>query len=204
MEIRITLITGFFTLSGTLLGIYISYKLQSSQSKRAKKILLIGELEGLRVLRSQLYRSRFEAEIYSDYYDYRFLITKNSVDFNEARRLGQAAEKLTLELAKSNQQFLEKLGHVSLLFNQTDEIKIIIDENKQFKSPCLSSRPNDKMDIDGLNEWKDKMLSSLQIIIKDEYDNKPREMLNKLSGQLNSTQKKTMIFWNKYMGTDIH
>ena len=55
----IALITGCFAILGTLCGAYFTYKFQERQNTKAKKQLLISELDGLKIWREQLYLSRF-------------------------------------------------------------------------------------------------------------------------------------------------
>lgn len=178
---EIAFITGGFTLLGTLSGVYIAFKLQSKQTIKEKKQLLVSELEGLRIYRQQLYHSRFEAEIQSDFYEYRYHKTNSQLDLSEAIRLGHKLEDVTIEIAKNNQKLLEIIGHISLLFYQSDDLKVLIEKNKSFKSPVIELRPNKEMSIEQLENWRDKAMYSLKKIVKLEYEDKPKELLKKLN-----------------------
>jgi len=179
-DIKLAIVTGFFSFYSAAVAIIVKDHLDENRSLEDKGILLISELEGLRIWRQQLCISRFEAFLFSDYHEFRFELTNNPLDTDEAGRWMRKSEDLTLDLAKANQQFLEKLGYVSLIFDESDELNSIIEENRKFKNPIIKASRPDDMTLDKLELWKKKYFLEAKKIIDQEYGDKVERLLKKL------------------------
>ena len=179
IEIQVGLLVGLFT----ILGAAVPQCLQNRFRKEERKQIELGKLEGLKILRKQLYLSRFEAFIFSDYHEFRNKLEPNALDFSEAKRWMQKSEDLALEIAKANQSFLESLGIISVLFSCSEELKELIEKNRAFGSPLIK-RPNSEMSKQELEQYKAKAMKGLQKLIDKEYGEKVEILIKKLKNNL--------------------
>lgn len=174
------IVTAAITLLTTLGGIFLTSVLNNNQSNKEKKQIIISELEGLSVWRRQLYVSRMQAETQSDFYEFRYYRLRNKIDESEFIRLAHEAERLTLEVAKVNQTFLEKIGYVSVLFKKSEDLELLIEENRKFVNPKINLRPNREWTLEQLEKWNTEITIEMTKFIEEEYGKKPEKLIEKL------------------------
>jgi hypothetical protein len=138
---------------------------------------------GRKFMTSQLYVSRFEAYIFSDYHEARWKVSdqrKDSIDLQEAMRWMHKSEELVMELARNNQSLFETLGMIRTLFPHTPRLEELTSRVYHFKTPRTSSPPNGK-DLIELNAWKEQSVKSLQELVEREYAKPIDELLDYLA-----------------------
>jgi hypothetical protein len=144
------------------------------------------QLLGRKAVMSQLYVSRFEALIYSDYHEARWKLSgapKDSLDLQEAQRWMHKSEDLALEVSKSNQALFETLGLIRSCFRRTQELDSLTDRLYHFKVPQIMKRP---FDLDGsqLEAWKMNSVRQLQDLVESEYSKSIDELAAYLSKEM--------------------
>lgn len=120
---------------------------------------------------SQLYVSRFEAWIYSDYHEARWKLAgapKDSIDLQEAQRWMHKSEDLALEIAKNNQSLFQTLGLIRTSFRRTPTLDSLTEKLYRFKVPEITKRPFD-LDANQLEAWKVNAVKQLQELVEREY-----------------------------------
>jgi arsenate reductase-like glutaredoxin family protein len=111
---------------------------------------------GNKQLRRQLFVSRFEAMIFSDYHERRCKLARSperSMDLEEAQRWMHKSENLALDIARTNQALFESVGLARPTFTQSAELTHLTERIFYFKTPIISP-PSDKADQNGLNGRK--------------------------------------------------
>lgn len=141
---------------------------------------------GRKFLTTQLYVSRFEALIYSDYHEAKWKRAghpKDSIDLQEAQRWMHKSEDLALDVAKNNQSLFETIGLIRILFPKTSKIDELIDRIYHFKTPKILGDPF-KMDANHLEEWKVKAVKDLQVLVETEYAKPINDLLDYLANEI--------------------
>ena len=133
-----SLIPATFGIIGVAVGGYITYsleklKLKNNESQRREQIY--SQLSGRKSLTLQLYKSYFEAFIWSNYY-----YSLEKLDGSNQPNLlleKKRSDGLALEKAKNNQSLFETIGLIQILFPNTNElnelIKPLLDIDERFK-----------------------------------------------------------------------
>jgi hypothetical protein len=108
-----------FVLIGVILGAFLNYKFgiksQLRVSDHQKRQQVFSELMGIKFVITQLYVSRFEASVFSDYHESKWKqagYPRDSIDLQEAQRWMHKSEDLAAEIAKNNQYLFEKIGMI--------------------------------------------------------------------------------------------
>lgn len=191
--ILIAVVTASLALIGVGVGSYLTYyfglKSQLMIADHQKRQQTFSELMGRKILTKQLYVSRFEALIYSDYHEARWKLTgspKDSIDLQEAQRWMHRSEELVFDIAKNQQRQLETVGLIRILFNKTSKLDELIDRIVHFKTPKISGEPF-KRDANQLEEWKVKAVQQLQAIVDEEYGAPVNTLLNYLEEEIHKT-----------------
>ncbi len=189
------LLPAITTLLATFVGAFLTYyfgvRAQVRGANSQKRQEVFGRLMGQKVLRKQLYVSRFEALIYSDYHERKWKLAgypKESIDIQEAQRWMHKSEDLALEIARTNKDFLETVGLVTALFPKTSELDARIDRVYHFGSPQLKI-PWDTLDAGQLEPIKQKAVKDLQDFVEREYGKPVDELLEYLARQFASDVK---------------
>ncbi|MDO8690027.1 MAG: hypothetical protein Q7R39_08470, partial [Dehalococcoidia bacterium] len=99
------------------------------------------EIMGRKFLLMQLYVSRFEARIFSDYHEQRWRNSPDSLDLSEAQRWMHKSEDLALEIAKTNQSLFESIGLVKASFRRDDELDTLTQHIYHFRTPTIIEPP---------------------------------------------------------------
>lgn len=162
-------------LAGTWLGAYLT----SSHAFRNQRRIAIyemreqsyAELMGGKILLQQLYVSRFEALIFSDYHERRWHLRgdpDSSLDLDEAKRWMRKSEDFSIEIARTYQSLLESVGTARVAFPRSDELDRLSDAVYRFKTPKVKPAPPDS-DDEELKAWKVDAVHDLQDFVKREY-----------------------------------
>lgn len=188
-----SIIAGIFTLIGALIGLTGLYFSQKWTLRREikiknyeKKLSVFSEIMGIKIILMQNYVSRFEAYIFSDYFEYRWKklgAPEDSIDFKEATRHMHKSEDLVLEISKIHQQLFEKLAIVKILFDSTTELNTLIQKLYFYKIPIIQ-RPTESMDLIQLEAYKQKTVNEIQDLSKKEYGDNIDSLLNYLEAEL--------------------
>lgn len=179
----------FLALIGVIVGAILTYRLgmrsQLRVSDHQKRQQVFSQLMGRKFVTSQLYFSRFEAQIYSDYHEAKWKQAghpKDSIDLGESQRWRNKSEDLALEIAKSNQSLFETIGFIRILFPKASKLDQFIDRLYHFKTPKILGDPLN-MDINAVEEWKIKAVRDLQTLVETEYSKPIDDLLNYLDGE---------------------
>ena len=139
---------------GIIVGSLLTYCLGIKSYQKINNIQLrqktFGELMGLKFLTAQLYVSRFEALIYSDFHERRWNLAgspKDSHDFQETKRWMQKSEEMLVDIAKNNNKLFNVLGVIRTLYPSTTEFKELIDKIYNFKVPIIPNAQNIRIEI---------------------------------------------------------
>jgi hypothetical protein len=99
---------------------------------------------GKKQLRRQLFLSRFEAMIFSDYHERRWKLAgspEKSMDLEEAQRWMHKSENLALDIARTNQALFESVGLARPTFTQSAELTHLTERIYHFKLLLFRLRP---------------------------------------------------------------
>lgn len=180
----------FLALIGVIVGAILTYHLgirsQLRVSDHQKRQQVFSQLTGRKFVTSQLYVSRFEAQIYSDYHEAKWKQVghpKDSIDLEEAQRWMHKSEDLALEIAKSNQSLFETIGLIRILFPKSPKLDELIGHLYHFKTPKILGEPL-KMDGEQLEEWKIKAVKDLQALVETEYSKPIEDLLEYLASEI--------------------
>ena len=183
------LLGGALTVGGSYLTakVQVGNQVDLQQHQNARDVY--SRLMGRRFVTKQLYVSRYEALIFSDYHEARWKLAgspKESVDLQEAQRWMHRSEDLVFEIVKSNQALFEDLGTVRATFPNTTQLQQLVDPLWQLKALKTNAPPKD-LDSEGLVKWRDEAVRQLQALVDSEYGKPIDDLLSYLLRQLPST-----------------
>lgn len=185
-DVVIALLTLISVVVGAYLAAELGLQSQLKFSDHSKRQQTFSELMGRKILTNQLYVSRFEALIYSDYHEARWKLAgapKDSIDLQEAQRWMHRSEELVLEIAKNYQSQFETLGLIRILFPRTTKLDELIGRLAHFKTPKILGEPF-KMNLNQLEEWKVRAVHDLQGLVESEYGKPVDDLLNYLEVEI--------------------
>jgi hypothetical protein len=167
------LIAGIFAIAGS----YFATKFQTTAEVNSKKIeeqqKVFARIMGRKFTTEQLYVSRYEASIYSDYEEAlwkRAGAPKDSFDLQEAQRWQHRAEDLVFDIVKSNQALFEDIGTVRAVFPDTPRLRELCDQVYRLPSIKIASPPTSSTStIEQLTQWKDEARRQLDSIVQTKY-----------------------------------
>ena len=165
---------------------FFNLRSQMKLSDRQQRHETFGRLMGLKLLVMQLYVSRFEARIFSDYHEYRWKLSgyqKDSLDLQEAQRWMCKSEDLSLEIARINQTMFETIGHIRALFPTTTDLQRLIDRLYRFETPDIKP-PMNIEDLKLIEKWKTEAVKQLQKLVEDYYGKLIDDLLDYLAKQM--------------------
>jgi hypothetical protein len=190
MPLLIALITALLTLGSTVTVQYLTSRWGISNQLRMDKVQkrrqVFGELMGRKFLTTQLYVSRFEALIYSDYHESKWKHTgypKDSIDLQEAQRWMRKSEDLALEISRNNQSLFETIGLIRTLFPNTPQLDELVNRIYHFRTPKISLQAG-SVDPSQLEAWKLKAAGELQNIVDNEFAKPIDDLLVHLSTEI--------------------
>lgn len=177
-------------LIGVIIGAYLTYKFglrsQIIISDHQKRQQVFSQIMGRKFLTIQLYFSRFEALVHSDYHEAKWKLAGHpieSIDLQESKRWMITSENLVYKIAESNQALFELIGLARILFPDTPELSKLIRAIYHFKTPQINVSPFNLNTVE-LEEWKMKAKSELQLLVENEYGKAIDELLDYLSEKI--------------------
>ncbi len=174
----LTALTGIFITS--LLSYHFGFRKQLQIAELRARQELFGALMGYKFSISQLYVSRFEAIIISDFHEQRWKLTgtnENSIDLQEAKRWMKKSENLALDISEKNELLFRTIGSIKATFPESTELEKLTSRIYNFKTPQTYPAP-DNLKMEGLDSWKETAVSRLQKIVNNEIS-LPIDMLLK-------------------------
>lgn len=165
------LLVGVLALLGVLGAATVTSYSQWRAAKLQSRELAYAQVMGHRFLITQLYVSRFEARIHSDYHERRWTLQKSpavSMDLTEARRWMQQSEDLAIEIARAQKDLFESIGLAKASFRRADELDSLTNRVFHFRTPQITDPPAD-MTVEELDTWKTTAVGQLQKVVEDEF-----------------------------------
>lgn len=174
----------------TVIGYYFSAQFQTENQISIQRLQnardVYSRIMGREFVTKQLYVSRYEALIFSDYHEARWKLTgspKDSLDVQEAKRWMHRSEDLVFEIVKNNQALFEDLGIVRATFADTTQLRGLVDRLLQFKA-LKTSVPPKGANIEELRLWKEESVRQLQAVVDSDYGRPFDDLLDYLLKQL--------------------
>lgn len=177
---------------GIIIGAILAYYFGIISHKKINEFDLrkktFGELMGLKILTSQLYMSRFEALIYSDYHEQRWKLTgciKESGDLAEAQRWMHKCEELGMTIAENNYKLFSVLGVIQTLYTSSTEFNKLTENIFNFKTPKIMVYASGMKTLEELEEWKIKGMSDLQKRVEECFANPINDLIAYVRDHIN-------------------
>jgi hypothetical protein len=209
MDIIISCIAAASGIIGVAVGGFITYSIEKLKLKNIesqKREQVYSQLNGRKSLASQLYKSYFEALIWSYYYH--SLEKLGGSDQPNWLLEKKRSDDLALEKAKSNQSLSETIGLIQILFPSTNElnelIKPLLDIDEKFK--FIKDPTKEIRDEETYQDWKydtnsDDLLfgakdaiEKLEKTIELDIENPIDKLLNHLKSYIHE-ETKTKLYW---------
>lgn len=179
MTLFIAVVSSYLTYRWGLLG---QIRISNYQNQQKAYSKLIGQ----RAIISQLYVSRFEAYIFSDFHEIKWKLNgspKDSIDFQETLRWMKKSEDLGIELAREKKELFETVGLLNALFPQTKELKKLSSQVYHHKLPEIK-RLSQGRSFEELETWKVTTIKQLQDFVKKNITNPMEDLGNYIYEQL--------------------
>jgi|SRR5882672_1245525 len=169
---------------------YFTTKFQMSSQLHLQKVVeqrrVFARIMGRKFTTKQLYVSRYEARIFSDYHEERWRRSgapKNSLDLQESQRWMHRSEDLVFEIVKNNQALFEDIATVRALFPDTPRLRELCDNVYNFHALWTAEPPHDGSD-QKLIQWKEEADRQLQAVVDRDYGKPIDELVGFLMQQL--------------------
>jgi hypothetical protein len=159
---------------------------QITVNDRQKQQQVFSQLMGQKFMLPQLYVSRFEAIIYTEYHQARWNLAgtpEGSFDLQEAQRWIRRSEELALRISENNQVLFETIGMTRILFPAMPELDGLIDRIYHFKTPEIKGPPNGANTIE-VESWQSSAVKQLQDLAENEYAKPIESLLDYLGSEL--------------------
>jgi hypothetical protein len=160
------------------------FHLQKVEAQRA----VFARLMGRKIITTQLYVSRYEALIFSDYHEERWKragAPKDSLDLQESLRWMHRSEDLVSEAVKNDQALFEDIATVRALFPDTPRLRALCDQIYTFHSIATAKPPHDGS-VESLTQWRDEADRQLVALADRTYGKPIDELVGFLLPQLPS------------------
>lgn len=174
----ITLVSGYFSLQWAI-------KLQKNIYNHKAKLKAYSKLIGYRIVLSQLYVSRYEAFIFSDYHEFCWKLQgspEESFQKSEAIRWMHRSEDLVLEISRTSQELFETVALIRVLFKQTPELIELTNDIYNIKTLKINQRPDSAWALEQLRDWKSKAVLNVQNLVEKCV----KDTINNLSSYLDN------------------
>lgn len=129
-------------------GSYFTSKFQLSTQLHLQRVQeqrgVFARIMGRKFPTKQLYVSRYEALIFSDYHEERWKRAgspKDSLDLQETLRWQHRSEDLVFEIVKNNQALFQDLATVRTVFPDTPRLRELLDHIYKFQALRTSDPP---------------------------------------------------------------
>lgn len=142
---------------------------------------------GLKMPISQLYVSRFEAIIYSNYHEKIFAVNndKQSSDYSECKRWMQKSEDLVLEISQKQEQLFKTIGLISAIFPESDKFSALVEKIYHYKTPQIKDfTDTDTSNSDTLKKIKELCIERLKKLVKDEIETPIEKLLKYIKNHI--------------------
>jgi hypothetical protein len=166
------IVSSLMTLLVAVVSSYLTYywgltaqiRLNDYQSRQKAYSKLIGE----NAIISQLYVSRFESYINSDYHEFRWKLNgspKDSINQKEALRWMKKSEDQAIELAREKQILFETVELINALFPYTKKLEDLSDKIYHHPIPKIK-RPKNNWSLEELKTYKDSAVKQTQDFVQ--------------------------------------
>jgi hypothetical protein len=180
-------IPGILVIVAALLGGYFTQKWTFDREMRIrdheKRQIVYSELMGTRIVTEQLYISRSEAIILSDYHEFQWRkrgAQKDSIHLSEHIRWMRKSEDYIIEITRNNQKLFEKLGLVRILFPKSEDLNKKIERIYMWKGITVHP-PKPEMNLNQLETWRVEAVKHLKNFVEREYGDPIDDLLSHLS-----------------------
>jgi len=166
------IVSSLMTLLVVIVSSYLTYywglsaqiRISDYQSRQKAYSKLVGH----KAIISQLYVSRFESFIFSDYHEYRWMLDgspQNSINKEEAFRWMKKSEDQAIELAREKQLLFETVGLINALFPRTENLVELSDKIYHHPIPIIK-RPKKEWSLEELEAYKAPEVKKTQDFIQ--------------------------------------
>ena len=166
---------GVGTLFGALVIAYFTYLLTLNSQKQIsdyqKRQIAYSRLQSLNFSTKQLFVSRYEARILSDYHEFLWHKAgnpKDSLDYQEAIRWMKQSEDLVFKIVENQKELYSCLADIQILFKNTGELTSLIDVIYNIKAYTIKV-PEKHFTNTEVEEWKIKAVKELQFNVDKDY-----------------------------------
>ena len=184
------IVSSLMTLLIAIVSSYLTYywglsaqiRLNDYQSRQKVYSKLIGQ----NVIISQLYVSRFESFINSDFHEYRWKLEgspKDSINQEEALRWMKKSEDQAIGLAREKQSLFETVGLINALFPYTKKLEELSDKIYHHPIPHIK-RSEEKWSLEELSVYKETAVKQTQDFVKVNISNPIDELASYIKTQL--------------------
>lgn len=168
---------------GAILDRLLNYFLQARKEIKEKKHETYRKLMGVRIILRQTIVSRTEAYIFSDYYEFRHKLSRDKWDFDESVRWMHKSEDYISIFTKELQELFNILANISILFKDKLEIQSTLNKLYKYKTITIS-KPDARLTIKQLEEWKTNAVKQAQELIEEEYGKPLEKLINQIRDKL--------------------
>lgn len=182
-NLSITLLCAVLPIVGVIIGSYLTYESSEKFFLKQREVELkersYSRIMGIGRQISQLMRTMYEANILSEYYNFRFkYISKNIDDLNMSKKAYERMLNMIPEFSKLQRELFESLGDVRISYEINPDLNNKIEELYYFKmfnvdSPDFSVvKTRDDLDL-----WLDDEVEDLKGFIVENLGSKIDNLL---------------------------
>lgn len=190
-QFQVALVTVAVTLIVSLSTVYFTERLRRSReiavADHAARQRLVGTLMGKKLLLAQLYVSRFEALILSDYHEARWKLAgahTTSLDLEEARRWMHKSEDLALEVARSSEALFEAVALAKVLFCRSPELDNLASGVLDYRVPEVAEIPSSVQATQDLDVWKTEAVRQVRTLVEQHVSQPIAQLSQHLASEL--------------------
>ncbi len=172
-------------IASTLVGTLFTFRLTKKKDERGLAIDAYRRLMGLRTYSAQVVVTRFEAIIYSNYYERLNVIKgqdKDGWEFQEAERWMRKAEDGVESISKVAQSLSEDCAFLSIYFKDDSSIQKAIDKVLKFENYLI--KMFDETTVKSLEQGKDQAIVDLQKRVEPSYTGSINKLLKLVKPKL--------------------
>jgi len=163
---------GLWGFIGVLTGGLITHKFQQIRDRESQIRIAFAGLHGLKKSIKQLYVSRFEALVFSDFHEAKWRLSGHSsaIDFDEATRWMKRSEELVFEISKTEERLAQTCGSVLVNFKTKPDLVTQTKSLLAHSVPSLTTRPDSTWNAQQVNEWKIQAVPAIQAKVDEIFD----------------------------------
>jgi hypothetical protein len=167
-----------------IIGSFINFWGQQFLSSRKVKRDVFGKLFGVKHIIKQYYISRFEAYIFSDYYEQKNHIRPSDLFLNEAIRWMKRSEDLVENLCRTESELKEIGAAILSTFSLTKKQTVVVKKLLDHKIPSIQSRSSEIQDMNQLDRWKEEAIAKLTLLVEDIFNSDFEKVIEILESKL--------------------